>query len=646
MSGLGSGLSVVVQDNGGDDLTVNANGAFAFATQLKSGAAYAATVKTQPVGQTCTVTGGSGTVGSASIAGIAVGCVSNPSSTTITTASGAVKLDASAGTIGTVSIVAAPAGAPTGISTPFGWFSFNISGLASGASITLTYTLPAGFTPTGFEKCINGSCAAPNGVTISGNTLSYTVTDGGTGDEDGTANGTVTDPGAIVVMSVSIGGTISGLGAGLSTVLQNNGGDNLSVNANGPFTFATPVATGGAYAVSVMTQPTGQTCTVNGGSGTAAANVSSVAVSCATIAITETVLHSFGATGDGALPYGSLIQASDGNFYGMTSNGGAHSYGTVIEVTAAGAETVLFSFGTNNNSNAVTGGNPRDSLIQTNDGNFYGMATNSGLNGGGVVFNLTLAGVETVLHTFVISNNSGGDLPGSLIQASNGNFYGMTNQSGANDAGTVFTITPAGVESVLYSFTGGADSGYPSGSLIQASDGNFYGMTNGAANDLGTVFKITPAGVESVLHTFTGGADGAFPLGSLIQASDGNFYGMTNGGDVNTDHGTMFKITPAGVETVLYVFTGGADGGDPAGSLIQASDGNFYGMTVNGGANNLGAVFKVTPGGVETVQYSFGTNPNDGAFPYGSMIQASDGKFYGMTSEGGANNMGTVFSIN
>ncbi len=159
-----------------------------------------------------------------------------------------------------------------------------------------------------------------------------------------------------------------------------------------------------------------------------------------------------------------------------------------------------------------------------------------------------------------------------MIQAADGNFYGTTGLGGPSNAGTVFKITPAGTETVLYSFTGGNDGGNPITALFQAADGNFYGTTPyGGPNNAGTFFKITLAGVETVLYSFTGGTDGGTPVAELIQAADGNFYGTTGlGGPSNA--GTLFKVTPAGVETVLYSFTGGTDGGNPQGPRIYFPD--------------------------------------------------------------------------
>jgi uncharacterized repeat protein (TIGR03803 family) len=354
-----------------------------------------------------------------------------------------------------------------------------------------------------------------------------------------------------------------------------------------------------------------------------------------TLAGTESVLYSFvGSAADGSSPKGSLIQASDGNFYGMTLMGGANGNGTMIVVMPTGTESVLHSFGFPGD-----GSSPQDSLIQASDGNFYGMTQNGGANGGGAVIKVTSAGTESVLYSFVYG------LPyGSLIQASDGNFYGMTYEGGSNGAGAVIKVTPSGAESVLHSFGSAGDGQSPMGSLIQASDGNFYGVTyEGGANSNGAVIKVTPAGTESVLCSLGSAGNGTYPNGNLIQASDGNFYGMTpSGGAKNV--GTVFRVTPAGTESVLHSFGSTGDGQSPMGSLIQASDGNLYGMTDQGGANNLGTVFMITPAGIESVLYSFGSQ-GDGYYPYGSLIQASDGNLYGMTQSGGANSEGAVIKI-
>jgi uncharacterized repeat protein (TIGR03803 family) len=356
----------------------------------------------------------------------------------------------------------------------------------------------------------------------------------------------------------------------------------------------------------------------------------------------ESILYRFGTTpSDGVQPIGPIIQATDGNFYGTTGAGGAYSClsqpnfsGTVYKVTPAGVETVLHSFG----GSASDGWKPAGSLIQASDGNFYGTTTSGGNFGAGTVFKITPDGVETVLYSFGASPADGTTPNGSLVQAGDGNFYGTTAAGGANSCAGV-----AGICGTVFKITSASD-GWQPGPLIQASDGDFYGTTTvggtnscaGYSNFCGTVFKITPAGAETVLYSFGASlSDGAAPQGPLIQGSDGNFYGTTasggnpvsNGANICTSGvgcGTIFKITPTGVETVLYAFAASAsDGNGPTPFLIQASDGNFYGTTYTGGTYDVGTAFQVTPAGVETILYSFGASASDGSDPTESLIQAS-----------------------
>ena len=310
-------------------------------------------------------------------------------------------------------------------------------------------------------------------------------------------------------------------------------------------------------------------------------------------------------------------------------------------------ETTIYSF-----AGGTDGVKPRAGLIQGSDGNFYGTTAFGGGGcygvGCGTVFKITSQGQETVLHSLSGSIIQPPTIAG-VIQGSDGNFYGTT-VAGAdkNDTGTVFKLTPQGQETILYKFTGGNDGAYPEAGLLQASDGNFYGTTyfGGGGSNLGsgTVFKVTPQGKETVLYRFTGGNDGENPQAQLIQASDGNLYGTTYQGG-NNGVGTVFKVTLQGQETVLHRFTGITDGAYPNG-LIQAKDGNFYGTTINGGATNKGTVFKVTPQGQETVLYKF-AGVNDGEYPFAGLLQASDGNFYGTTQWGGSatNGSGTIFRI-
>jgi uncharacterized repeat protein (TIGR03803 family) len=334
----------------------------------------------------------------------------------------------------------------------------------------------------------------------------------------------------------------------------------------------------------------------------------------------ESLIYSFaGGPANGATPQG-VIQGSDRNFYGATAAGGSgpcsFGCGTVFKLAPNGVLTTLYFF-----SGATDGGVP-NGVIQGSDGNFYGTTafggvTNNqcGSRGCGVVFKVTPAGVETALYAFM-AGPSDGALPASLIQGTDGNYYGVTTYGGTSNDGTVFKVTPAGVETVLYAFAGGDDGELPTAPLTEGTDGNYYGSTPfGGVSGQGVVFKVTPAGVETLLHSFAGGStDGANPYTALIQGTDGNFYGTTNsGGDASCvgGCGTVFKLTPAGAESILYLFTASAFGGpqppSPS-SLLQGTDGNFYGTTANGGGFGTGAVFRLTPAGAASVLYSFGTN--------------------------------------
>jgi len=324
---------------------------------------------------------------------------------------------------------------------------------------------------------------------------------------------------------------------------------------------------------------------------------------------------------------------------------------TAVTATVSAAQT----FTTLVNFDKTNGANPAASLIQGTDGNFYGTTYGGGANGNGTVFQITPAGTLTTLHSFDLTD--GASLAGALLQGTDGNFYGTTSTGGATFSGTVFKITPGGTLTTLYSFCsqlGCPDGESPEAGLAQGTDGNFYGTTSGGgANKWGTAFKITPGGTLTTLYTFcsqSGCTDGAAPYGGLVQGTDGNFYGTTSRGSGTNLTGTVFKITPAGTLTTLYSFcsqSGCPDGSLPTAALVQGTDGNFHGTTSRGGANNSGTVFKITPGGTLTTLYSFCSQSacTDGGTPYEELVQGADGNFYGMTNSGGASGLGTVFEI-
>ncbi len=372
----------------------------------------------------------------------------------------------------------------------------------------------------------------------------------------------------------------------------------------------------------------------------------------------ESILHSFsGYPLDGASSYAGLIQGSDGSFYGTTYGGGSNHNGSVFKIIPAGLETMLYSFQGSYSECGICAAGAGAALLQGSDTNYYGTTSDDGTYSAGTVFKITSTGVETVLYSFGSGPTDGMGPGAALIQGTDGNYYSTTQFGGTHSGGTVFKITPTGVETVLYSFGGEpADGIDPGDTLIQGSDGNFYGTTYfGGTHGGGTAFKISPAGVETVLYSFGRVADGpnasAAPS-ALIQGSDGDFYGTTfNLGTYG--RGTAFKISPTGVATVLYSFGGGAaDGSNPSAALIQGSDGNFYGTTVGGGAYagegapaSGGTVFQITPTGVETVLHSFGGGTADGYYSPSALIRARDGNIYGTTGGGGTFGNGVVFKL-
>ena len=357
--------------------------------------------------------------------------------------------------------------------------------------------------------------------------------------------------------------------------------------------------------------------------------------------------------GNGQYPnFGSLIQATNGNYYGTTQQGGKYGSGVVFEVTPAGKLSDLYSFCAQTN---CTDGSYPWALMLGSDGNFYG-ATNLGGNNSnsGTIFKMTLGGKLTTLYSFCPAggNCTDGQYPVGLVQASNGNFYGTTsNGGGVYNGGTIFEISSAGKFKKLYTFcsrTNCVDGNYPLSGPMQASNGNLYGTTNyGGSQGTGAVYEITTAGVFKVLYNFCSQgscADGAGPVGGLVHDSTGNLYGTTSlGGNIN-GYGTVFEITTTNQLIILHSFDN-TDGAYPESALLQASDGNFYGTANNGGGtNNAGTIYEITSGGVFSLLYSLCLPSScNGYYPSYALAQATDGTLIGTTSNGGAYNDGNVF---
>jgi uncharacterized repeat protein (TIGR03803 family) len=360
----------------------------------------------------------------------------------------------------------------------------------------------------------------------------------------------------------------------------------------------------------------------------------------------ETVVYSFGVFPDGEVPYAGLIMDKAGNFYGTTYAEGTHLFGTVFKVTPSGKETVLYSFG----SHSGDGTFPYAGLVMDTKGNLYGTTTAGGANGVGTVFKLTPAGTETILHSFSQSGDGYSPIAGLVIDTE-GNLYGTTPAGGANFSGTVFKVTRAGKERVLYSFcpqSGCPDGSHPMAGVIRDTNGNLYGTTSGGgAYVSGTVFELTPTGTETVRYSFNPAVDGYQPFAGVIRDGLGNLYGTTTTGGAH-GFGTVFKVAPSRKETVLYSFgSNSSDGQNPQyAGVVRDTNGNLYGTTTYGGAHGFGTVFKVKPSGRETVLYSFGSQSGDGHFPWASgVVMDTKGNLYGTNEAGGAHSYGTVFKV-
>jgi len=313
------------------------------------------------------------------------------------------------------------------------------------------------------------------------------------------------------------------------------------------------------------------------------------------------VLYSFCAQSgcaDGEYP-SWLTQSAGGDFYGTTYMGGKSNVGTIFKITASGRFTALYSFCSK--TSCTDGAMPQSSLVQTSDGSFYGTTTVGGAYSNGTVFKFNPGHGLTTLYSFCAKTGcADGSQPYiGLTLVSDGNFYGSTALGGnhnstscpADGCGTVFRITSTGKLTTLYRFCANStcsDGAIPQGLLVQGKDGNLYGTTDGGGGqDTGTIYKIGLRGKLTTLHTFCNGicADGAIPYAGVIQANDENFYGTAFVGGTG-GWGTVYRMTPAGKVTALYSFDDKADGAFPAASLFQASNGNFYGGTEEGGDDN------------------------------------------------------------
>jgi len=368
-----------------------------------------------------------------------------------------------------------------------------------------------------------------------------------------------------------------------------------------------------------------------------------------TMAATATTLYSFTGGADGGLPFAGLVADKGGDLYGTAWGGGLTASnceslgcGTVFRVNpVSGSFAVLHGF-----AGGADGGNSSSALLVGQNGRLYGTTQRGGSAGFGTVFQVSLAGEEEVLYSFQGGSADGVDPEGPLIFRG-GDLYGLTAGGGAYAAGTIFKLSPSGTkgdpawrESVVHSFRGGHDGAYPNyGGLTLDGDGNLYGTTaaGGVAND-GTLFKLSRDGRVSILAGLQG-TQRATPLGGLVIDKSGNLYGTS------FDPGTVFKATPDGTLSTLHRFAGPKDGAFPEDNLVIDEAGNFFGTTSAGGTMNGGTVFEVTPEGNETILYSFPFNGAISSQPIAGLILYKGGKLFGTTLTGGPSAKGTVFVV-
>ena len=320
---------------------------------------------------------------------------------------------------------------------------------------------------------------------------------------------------------------------------------------------------------------------------------------------TETLLYSFCPGGypctDGQGPESGVIRDSAGNLYGTTYYGGAYTRGTVFKVDTSGTETVLYSFCST--QNCPDGNHPYGGLIRDAAGNFYGGAAGGGAYDNGVVFKLDTSGTETVLHSFAGGPRDGVGCSGLVFDKA-GNIYGASSGGGPYSQGVVFKLASSSgwPETILYTFSGGDNGGNPDASVILDTKGNLYGTTCcGGAYDVGVVFRLKPSkkgqwGI-SVLHSFTGSNDGGYPYAPVTFDKAGNLYGTTSYGGYY-EVGTVFKLTPSTKrswnETLLHSFAG-SDGELPVAGVVRDAKGSIYGTASGGGTYGYGTVWKLTP---------------------------------------------------
>jgi uncharacterized repeat protein (TIGR03803 family) len=375
----------------------------------------------------------------------------------------------------------------------------------------------------------------------------------------------------------------------------------------------------------------------------------SLAVSAQAQTVTFSDLSGIGIGGTGWEPYGTVTQATDGNFYGTATNGIFGGGGNIFRMTPDGQITNFYTF-VCSRTKCPYGAAPQTAPILGTDGNLYGV-TSAGGNApcaGGVFYRLTLQGKLSVLYNFG-KTCSDGQWPQGITLGSDGNFYGATVYGGnsSDSPGIIFKVTPSGEYTELYSFCSQAncaDGEKPFSPPVEGDDGNFYGAANnGGTMGGGVIYKVTASGAYSVIYNFCNLENGACPDGAypyaIAKDADGNFVGTADGG--TSGYGVVFKITPNGKYSALYSFSNIGMFGWPGSQLTLANDRNLYGTFVGGGSGSwdgklLGAIYRISSNGDFTPLHAFcQCGAGKGFNPIAGVFQGTDGNLYGTTAFGG-----------
>jgi len=447
-----------------------------------------------------------------------------------------------------------------------------------------------------------------------------------------------TDPASSAAYRIS--GTVKGLSSGQQVTLLNNGSDAVTITSNTGFTFATSLAPGAGYNVTVGNQPVDQKCNIFNGTNTIVnANVTDINVVCDATVVT--VLHSFAghARGDGASPRAGLTSGEGGYLYGTTWEGGSADIGTIFKINSSGDYTLLYSFTGN-----YYDGLPSNSLVLGSNDMLYGTTPKNDVVGG-VFYQINSTLPNSYKARFQFSTAMGLNPSGSLIFKDNV-LYGVTTAGGENGAGTLyeinFNIGNNGQFRVVHAFdlaTGAA----PRASLVFFNNVLYGTTTMGGANESGTIFSIDPADPSSftTVYDFSGGLVNP-TSGGLVSGNNGKLYGMTYAGGKYSS-GTIFSIDPVTkTYDVIHEFGSQQDGVSPVEGLVLADD-YFYGVTKSGGVYGSGTLFKINPSNSSSYQVLISFDGVNGKTPIGTLVLGNDNHFYGVTAEGGLSGLGTVF---